>query len=116
MFQRKRRAFTLIELMLVIAIMAVFSAMAMPRYGRSLARYRADVTARRIAADMALVQTRARAMGATRSMTFSLVEGRYQLTGEVDPTTSTSVYTVDLSQNPNRASNLTASFNGKPKQ
>src|SRR4051794_21377296 len=41
-FQSRRRAFSLFELMLVVAIGALFAGLAIPRMGAANARYQAD--------------------------------------------------------------------------
>src|SRR5204863_23675 len=58
-----RRAFSLIEITLVLMVMGVLAALAVPRYASALARYRADAAARRIVADLDLARTTARSSG-----------------------------------------------------
>src|SRR5437763_12147293 len=89
-----RGAFSLIELMLVIAIIAVVSAMALPRYSNSLHAYRATMAAKRIASDLQLAQFRARSLSTTRTVTFTAAASSYQLAGESDLSTAASIYTV----------------------
>src|SRR3954468_11432906 len=98
-----RRGFSLIELMLVIAIIAVVSAMALPRYANSLHRYRATMAAKRIAGDLQLAQARARSLSASRTVTFTLSSSSYQLVGETSTVSSTATYTVLLNDLPYRA-------------
>ena len=56
--------FSLLEVVLVVAIIAVLAAIAAPRYGRAAGRYRADVAARRIVADLEYARLSARTAGA----------------------------------------------------
>ena len=107
-----QRAFTLVEVVLVIAIAAVISAMAMPRYGESLARYRASLAAKRVASDLALVQARARSMGTTRSITFNSLQSSYSLTGETGLIDSQSTYSVTLGTDPYFATIVSINFGG----
>src|SRR5438552_17658151 len=88
-------AFSLVELMLVMAIIAVVAAIAMPRYSASLARYRADMAARRIVAALALAQAKARATSSSQTITFT-AGGSYQILGMNDPDRPGQPYVVDL--------------------
>jgi len=92
--------FSLLETVLVAAIIAVVAAIAVPRYGESLARYRADLTARRIAADLKLAQVTARTSSTAQRVLFSIDEDLYQMPdmpGLDDPTAG---YTVRISDEP----------------
>ena len=62
-----RSGFTLIELVMVLAIIGLITAIAAPRYAASLARYRAESAARRVAADLALARREAAASSSSRS-------------------------------------------------
>jgi prepilin-type N-terminal cleavage/methylation domain-containing protein len=108
----KRAAFSLVELMMVLVIMAMFAALAAPRYANSLSRYRAEAAARRIAADLAMVQARARAAGATRVINFDRTASSYLVAGESDLNKPGKPYLVDLSSDPYYSSIATVSFGG----
>ena len=107
-------AFSLFELLFVIAIIAIVAAMAMPRYGRSVARYRADCAARRVAADLALARAGAKASSADRVVTFNTVAGSYTLAGVRHLDHAASPYTVALSDAPYPAQLHYADFGGAP--
>ena len=106
------RGFTIIELIIVLAIAAVLATLAAPRYINSINRYRADVAARRIAADLALAQSRARATSSSRVVAFDLSHNNYRLNGEADPDSLLKTYTVELSAEPYRVAISTVSFGG----
>ena len=106
----RRPAFSLIELMIVIAIIAVVSGFAIPRYSNSLQLYRANLAARRIAADLQMAQFRARSLSTTRTVTFTPSSSSYQITGEISLSNSTSTYGVQLSDLPYRATIRSVQF------
>ncbi len=102
--------YTLIELLLVVAIAAVLGAIAIPRYSNATAAYRAHIAAKRIAADIALIQARARATNATTSMAFTVTTSSYTLPSEKSLASSTATYVVDLTQSPYFATVTSFSF------
>ena len=88
-----RRGFSLLELVLVLAIMTTMSAIAVPRYAVSLARYRIDAAAKRVKAELSLARKTAKITGAA-------------LTVDV------SDYQAILSESPYRALIVSADFDG----
>jgi len=104
--------FSLFEVLLVLALVAIFSAVAAPRYGRASGRYRADLAARRVVADLRLAQSSARAASCTRTVSFSTATDQYQLSNVPALDGASSDYTVDLSAPPYRADLASVSFNG----
>ncbi len=109
-FLRAGRGFTLIEVLVVLAVMAVLAAMAVPRYGRALARYRVDAAARRVVADMSYARQRARAM--SQSVTVKFGTSWYTIVGMSDPDHRSASYVVDLAQEPYLVEIQGADFDG----
>jgi type II secretory pathway pseudopilin PulG len=105
---------SLLELMLVLAIVAVFAALAVPRYGRATARYRLDLAARRVAVDLRLAQTHAKVTSSSRTVRFSAATEQYELQNVPAPDGASGSYTVFLSAEPYRADLLSADFNDAP--
>jgi len=101
--------------MLAVAIFAVLSAIAAPRYGRATARYRVDMAARRIAVDLALARKAARSAGAERTLSFSVDSDAYSLAGVPDLKNPSADYRVNLSAGPYEARILSADFGGDAK-
>jgi prepilin-type N-terminal cleavage/methylation domain-containing protein len=107
-----RRGFSLLELVVVSATITILSAIAIPRYASSIANYRASLVAKRLAADIRLAQTRARALSASQTVVFSVVQNQYQLPQLPDVDHPGKPYTVSFA-GPNLSATLvSASFNG----
>lgn len=94
------RGFSLIELTIVLAVIVIASAVALPRYWSSIGRYRVDMAARRLAADLALAQARARATGQFRNVKFSRASLTYTLLEENPLNASAAHYAVNLDDDP----------------
>ena len=73
-------AFSLIEVILVLVIMVIAAAIAVPRYAQAEARYRLEGAARRIQSDIALMRDASRADGQTRVAAFTAASGDYKIT------------------------------------
>ena len=94
----------------MLAIVGIAAAIATPRYAQSLARYRAESAAHRVAADLAYAQSRARLDGVSRSVSFNVGADGYTMPGVKDPDTGSAPYVVGLGEEPYRATIITASF------
>ena len=110
---RRRRAFTLAEIIVVILIISVLAAVAMPRYALAISRYRVAMAEQRVLADLALVQAVAKTSSTGQSVLFSTTSNNYQLTGYAGPLNgpAQSTYTVSLTPDPYDATLVSASFN-----
>ncbi len=106
------RGFSLFELALVLAIITTLAALTLPRYGASLARYRADLAARRIAVDLTLAQTNARTSSTSQSVLFSVGSNTYQILGMTDLNNPSVAYIIKLSDPPYNATLVSADFGG----
>ncbi len=106
-------AFTLAEITVVILIISLLGAVAMPRYALALARYRVAMLQQRIISDLTLAQAVAKTSSAGQSVSFSVASNNYQLTGYAGPLggTAQSTYTVSLASDPYQATLISANFN-----
>jgi type II secretion system protein H len=109
--QPTQPGFCLLEVLLVLAIIGIFAAVAAPRYGRASGRYRADLAARRIAADLRLAQSCAKAASSSRTVSFSTAAEQYQLLNVPSPDGVPGDYTVVLSAPPYNADLTSVNFN-----
>jgi len=85
------RAFSLIEVVLVLSLLAVVAAIAIPRYAASLSHYRLDAAARRVAADLALARQRAKTTGTSQPVAFAVAANSYSLPGVTPLDTRTGI-------------------------
>lgn len=97
--------FTLIELVLVMLIIAVLSAIALPRFAQANARQQLDASADRLVSDLQLAQSRARAASASVEVAFDLDQDRYTMDAA-----SGDAITVRLSETPYGVDILQATF------
>lgn len=100
----------MLEVVCVIMIIATLAAVAVPRFGNTLARQRVDAAARRIVADLALAQRHARTTNASQTVRFTPATHAYTLIGMPHPDHPSSPYRVLLSEEPYRASIDSAEF------
>jgi type II secretory pathway pseudopilin PulG len=110
--QKQTGGFSLLEMVLVLAIVITLAAIAAPRYGASLARYRADLAARRIVADIALAQLNAKAASSSRSIVFDVSDNKYEIPDLPSFDGSSGSYIVQLSQRPYEGKFISAYFGG----
>jgi prepilin-type N-terminal cleavage/methylation domain-containing protein len=76
-----RGGFSLIELVMVMTIIAILSAIAVPRYAGSLARYRADAAANRVVTDLNYARERAKATSTSVTVKLKVSQDCIQLIG-----------------------------------
>lgn len=93
-------------------LISIIGAVAMPRYGSALARYRAEIAAKRIVADLRAAQDQARSISAPVRVAFDTAGEQYKL-GPVDSALG-EVRIVKLSAAPYEARITSVSFGGAP--
>lgn len=103
--------YSLIEVLMVVAVVAVLSAIAAPRVSGSLTRQRAIAAAKRVAADLEYARARAMASSASCKVVFSPGRGAYVLPGVSNPLDRTSApYMVRVNDAPYKCAIAAVSF------
>jgi len=113
-FCAPRRGVTAVELVVVILILAIVAAAAVPRYADNLMRARVDAAARRIVADLTAAQARAKATSSSQTVTFVVPPqgSQYQIVGMKDPDHPGAAYVVDLAASPYQVSLSSVNLGG----
>ena len=101
---RIRRAFTIIEVLMVVFIIGVISTLAVPRYSNFVAQHRAESAARRIAADIALIRRHARLTSTNQTIQFDVSTNAYVVSGMSSLDNPAGFYAVSLADEPYDAS------------
>jgi prepilin-type N-terminal cleavage/methylation domain-containing protein len=109
-----RPAFTLIELTVVIVLIAILSAIAIPRYAGAVNRYRVEMAAKRVTADFALARNAARASGLGQTVNFGTPANGYTMPGLAATDGRAGDYTVTLTDEPYKVSLGSAAFGASP--
>jgi type II secretory pathway pseudopilin PulG len=89
-------------MLMVVAIVAITAGIAVPRYARALSRYRSEISARRLAADLTLARSIARSSSGSQTIKFFTASSSYQLLTYRSFESATATYTVNLAQEPYR--------------
>lgn len=104
--------FTLVELVIVVMLLGIMTAVAVPRYADVLSKHRVDAAARRIEADLEMARRRARTTSTSQSVQFDAGAGRYVLPGVPSRDHPGTDYEVELARPPYSASIVSADFGG----
>jgi prepilin-type N-terminal cleavage/methylation domain-containing protein len=103
--------FTLVELVLVAAIVAIVSAMAIPRYAQAMERYRVQAATQRVINDLAHAAEVAHTRSAPAVIRFNPVDDSYTIEGLDDPDRPGGTYVVRLGEAPYGVKLYHADFN-----
>lgn len=108
----RRSGFSLVELVVTLVIIGVATAIAVPRISNSIQRNRLNAAARRIAADLNMVQARANITSSTLTVTFTFASSSYQISGITDFDRPLASYNVNLAAEPYGVALLSTGFGG----
>ncbi len=104
------RAFTIVEAVMVVFIIGVVAAIALPRYAAFTAQRKVEAAARRIVADLSLARRHARSSSAAQTVDFDIADDFYELVGMADPDHPGEGYRVELRGDPYSADLDSATF------
>lgn len=107
-----RRGFTLVELIVVMAIISILASMAVPRFGNSINYRRVEMAAHRIVADLKLARQRARITASPVTVKFEANKDEYALIGVADPDRPNQAYRVSLAAEPHRVDLTSVTIGG----
>jgi type IV fimbrial biogenesis protein FimT len=106
------RAFTLVELTVVVLVMGIMASIAAPRYMRALASSRVQSAARRVAADIRLAREYAMKNSIAETVTFTVGTDSYAFGTMPDVNRPELTYSVSLPASPYPADIASANFEG----
>lgn len=109
---RQRSGFTLLELVMVLAILGILATIAAPKYAAAINRYRLDTAARRVAADIDHARALAKATGSAQTIRFATSTSSYSILNYRVGTSKNAVYSVRLDLPPYSSSIESVDFDG----
>jgi prepilin-type N-terminal cleavage/methylation domain-containing protein len=106
----KRAGVSLIETIMVVMLIAICAAIALPHYVDSVQHYQLDLAAQRIVADLALAQSRANNSSTSVTLSFSPASNSYQIAGLPAFDSPANTYSVNLAAAPYAVQLTSATF------
>jgi prepilin-type N-terminal cleavage/methylation domain-containing protein len=109
-----RRAFSLVELTIVLLLLAILAAVAAPKYQAALASYRVRLAAGRVAADLRMIRQFARKASTPQTVVFDAAANSYAAPALPDRDGRAAAYAVSLWSSEYATDVVSASFGGSP--
>ncbi len=112
MLTDRHAGFTLLDLMMTMAVIAIVAAIATPRYANALTRYRAEAAARRVVADLGLARQTAKSTSSSRTVGFNVAQHSYVIPDVRELDSAGTMYRVQLQDPPYQAQIAFVDFGG----
>lgn len=112
MASQRHSAFSLIELVVVLMIVGIVAAVAIPRFAGAAVRQRVDAAARRVAADLNLARRHAHQTSNSLTVAFDVAADSYKMLGMPDADRPAVDYEVHLRDEPYQARLVSANLSG----
>lgn len=109
----QRPGFTIFELVVVLLIMGIFTAVTAPTFFDSMLFHRVESAARRVKADLELARSQARLTSATQTVTFT--NSTYTISNTKNLDNPNYLYYVDLTKQPYVLDSAIANFSNLSK-
>lgn len=108
------RAFTLMEMIVLLAVVAILAAVAIPRFGGSISQNRLEAAARRVRIDLDGARDLARRTSQSIRVRFSAASHAYLYDGVANVDRPAETYRIDLAREPYCAAIDSVNFGGDP--
>ncbi len=102
----------MVEVAIVLTIIGLMTAIALPRYSEASNHFKADLAATRILADLTLARSQAVATSSNQTVVFDLASSRYTMAGITGLDGKSPDYILNLSADPYNCSLVSVSFGG----
>lgn len=103
-FARRPGGFSLLELVIVLAVVSALAAIGSLRYARATARYRVQAACARVVSDLRMAQTLARITSSSRTVLLDAAKGEYRVLTAGQLAANADGTRVSLAADPYRAS------------
>ena len=107
-----RRAYSLVELLIVIVIMGIMAGVAMPMVGNAIEERHVTASAMQIKADLEAARSYAVSTSSAQSLRFNAIAEGYTWSGMNDPDRPGRPYKIDLSADQYASELISADFGG----
>ena len=109
---RCHSGYTFVEITIVVLIMGLLAAVAAPTYVSTVTKYRVDMAARKIVADLHFARAEALRNSLSRTVQFDTTNNRYELLSVESTDRTGTNYLVELVDEPFYSALVSATFNG----